>query len=157
MSFKRATTSPLLEITGSDLTNCGLYLTVSGEESTVDAIQIEHRFGDIWGAKGRGHEADADAVRNGEPKYLAKALTKACKVLSERFKGLPESDPLHPWIEDVIETASERAEQLKTEKLQDIKEAMKNGGKILNHALPLWEAYADSLHLVHVYLKSKGL
>jgi hypothetical protein len=123
----------------------------------MDAVQIEHKFGYIWGARGRGHEADADAVRSGEPKYLAKALTKACKVLSKRFEGLPENDPLHPWIEDVLETANERAEQLKTEKLQDAKEAMKNGGKILNHAFPLWEAYADSLHLVHVYLKSKGL
>ena len=122
----------------------------------MDAVQIEHKFGDIWGARSRGHEADADAVRAGEPKYLAKAIEKACKVLSKRLAGLPENDPLHPWIEDAIETAKARAEALKTEKLQDMKEAMK-AGKFLNHALPLWEAYADSLHLIHMYLKSKGL
>jgi hypothetical protein len=28
----------------------------------MDAVQIEYKFGDIWGAKGRGHEADADTV-----------------------------------------------------------------------------------------------
>jgi hypothetical protein len=122
----------------------------------LDAVGIEHRFGDIWGAKRRGHEADADAVRNGDPKYLAKALSRACKVLSKRLEKLPEADPLHLWIEDVIETANARAELLKTEKLQDSSEARKTG-KFLNHAFPLWEAYAGSLHLVHVYLKSKGV
>jgi hypothetical protein len=122
----------------------------------MDAVQIEHKFGDIWGAKGRGHEADADVVRNGAPKYLAKALEKACKVLSARLEGLPESDPLHLWIEDAIETAKKRAEALKTEKLQDIQEASK-AGRFLNHALPLWESYANSLHIIHVYLKTKGL
>ena len=126
------------------------------KEKAVDAVHIEHKFGDIWGAKGRGHEADADAVRNGEPKYLAKALEKACKVLTKRFADLPSDDPLHLWIEDAIETAKARAEVLKTEKLQDAKEAAKIG-KFLNHTLPLWEAYADSLHLIHMYLKSKGL
>jgi hypothetical protein len=45
---------------------------------------------------------------------------------------------------------------LKTEKLQDMKGAAKTG-KFLNHAFPLWEAYADSLHLIHMYLKSKRL
>lgn len=124
--------------------------------SSIMERLVSVSFGDIWGAKGRGHEADADAVRNGEPKYLAKALKRACKVLSKRLEGLPEDDPLRPWIEDVLETANARAEVLKTEKLQDRKEAMKTG-RFLNHALPLWEAYADSLHLVHVYLKSKGL
>ena len=122
----------------------------------MDAVGIEHRFGDIWGAKGRGHEADADSVRAGKPEYLAKAMEKACKVLSKRLEGLPENDPLHLWIEDVIETAKARAEVLKTEKLQDMKEAMK-AGKFQNHAFPLWEAYAGSLHLIHMYLKSKGL
>lgn len=122
----------------------------------MDAVQIEHKFGDIWGAKGRGHEADADTVRNGEPKYLAKALAKACKSLSKRAERLPSDDPLYPWIEDAIETAVARAEALKGEKLQDIKDAARSG-KFLNHSFPLWEAYADSLHLIHMYLKSKGL
>jgi len=122
----------------------------------MDAVQIEHKFGDIWGAKGRGHEADADAVRNGEPKYLAKALEKACKVLTKRVEGLPSDDPLHLWIADAIGTAKARADALKTEKLQDMTGAAKTG-KFLNHAFPLWEAYADSLHLIHMYLKSKRL
>lgn len=122
----------------------------------MDAVQIEHKFGDIWGATVRGHEADADTVRVGEPKYLAKAMGKACSVLSKRLEGLPENDPLRPWIEDAIETAMARAGALKTEKLQDMKEARK-AGRFLNHAFPLWEAYADSLHLIHMYLKSKGL
>jgi hypothetical protein len=39
----------------------------------MDAVQIEHKFADIWGSKGSGHEADADNVRSGEPKYLAEA------------------------------------------------------------------------------------
>jgi hypothetical protein len=122
----------------------------------MDAVQIEHKFGDIWGATGRGHEADADTVRIGEPKSLAKALEKACKVLTKRLEGLPSDDPMHLWIEDAITTAKARAEVLKTEELQDSKEAMKTG-KFLNHAFPLWEAYAVSLHLIHMYLKSKGL
>jgi hypothetical protein len=121
----------------------------------MDAVQIEHKFGDIWGAKVRGHEADADAVRNGEPKYLAKALERACEVLTKRVAGLPSGDPLHLWIENTIETAKARADVLKTQKLQDDKETAKSG-KVLNHAFPLWEAYADSLHLIHIYLKSKG-
>jgi hypothetical protein len=124
----------------------------------MDAVQIEHQFGDIYGKSGRGHEADADAVRVGNPKYLAKALEKAVKMLSKRLEGLPESDPLHIWIQEALETAKARAQVLKTEKLQDMKQALEhNGGKILNHPLPLWEAYADSLHLIHMYLKSKGL
>ena len=124
----------------------------------MDAVQIEHKFGDIWGAKGRGHEADADAVRNGEPKYLAKALEKACKVLTKRVEGLPSDDPLHLWIEDAIGTAKARAEALKTEKLMTHEQMVKlNITKVLNHTAPLWEAYADSLHTIHVYLESKGL
>jgi len=69
---------------------------------------------------------------------------------------LPSDDPLHLWIEDAIGTAKARADALKTEKLQDMKGAAKTG-KFLNHAFPLWEAYADSLHLIHMYLKSKRL
>lgn len=122
----------------------------------LDAVQIEHRFGGIWGATGRGHEADADAVRAGDPGYLANALEKACKVLSKRLEGLSEDDPLRPWIEVSLETAKTRAEALKTEKLQSMEDAMK-AGRYLNHAFPLWEAYADSLHLIHMYLRSKGL
>jgi len=56
----------------------------------MDAVSIEHRFGEIYGQKGRGHAADADAVRNGEPKYLAKALEKAHKMLSKRLAKLPK-------------------------------------------------------------------
>ena len=124
----------------------------------MDAVSIEHRFGDIYGEKGRGHAADADAVRNGEPKYLAKALEKAHKMLSKRLAKLPDSDPLHIWIKDTLEHVEARAEALKTEKLMTNQQMAKlNITKVLNHTAPLWEAYADSLHTIHVYLESKGL
>ncbi len=93
----------------------------------MGGVDIEHKFGDIWGARGRAREADADLVRNGEPKYLAKALEKACKVLTKRAEELPSDDPLRLWIENTIETAEARAEALKTEKLQDIREAGRRG------------------------------
>jgi hypothetical protein len=122
----------------------------------MDAVGIEHRFGDILGAEGRGHEADADTVRLGRPEHLAEALDSACEVLTKRAEGLANSDPLHLWIEKTIETAKARAEVLKTVKLQEMKEATKTE-KLVNYTLPLWEAYADSLHLIHMYLKSKDL
>jgi len=115
--------------------------TVEQEEKNgrcTDRAQVRRYLG----ATGRGHEADADTVRIGEPKSLAKALEKACKVLTKRLEGLPSDDPMHLWIEDAITTAKARAEVLKTEELQDSKEAMKTG-KFLNHAFPLWEAYAS--------------
>jgi len=124
----------------------------------MDAVSIEHRFGEIYGQKGRGHAADADAVRNGEPKYLAKALEKAHKMLSKRLAKLPDSDPLHIWIKDTLEHVKDRAEALKTEKLLTSRQVLElNNNKIPNHTAPLWEAYADSLHTIHVYLTSKGL
>lgn len=58
----------------------------------MDAVSIESRFGSIYGERGRGHTADADRIRGGEPKYLAKALEKAHEMLSKRFVKLPESD-----------------------------------------------------------------
>ena len=124
----------------------------------MDAVSIESRFGNIYGERGRGHAADADAVRSGEPKHLAKALEKAHKMLSKRLAKLPESDPLHIWIKNTLDHVGARAEALKTEKLMTNQQMAKlNITKVLNHTAPLWEAYADSLHTIHVYLESKGL
>ena len=123
----------------------------------MDAVSIESRFGSIYGERGRGHAADADRIRGGEPKYLAKALEKAHKMLSKRFVKLPDSDPLHIWIENTLDHVEARAEALKTEKLLTHEQMVKlNITKVLNHTAPLWEAYADSLHTIHAYLESKG-
>jgi len=106
-------------------------------------VSIEHRSDIFTANEHAAHEADADNITSGQPKNLAKALEKAVEMLSKRLEKLPESDPLHIWIQNTLEHAEERAETLKTEKLLDSRQVLElTNNKIPNHPRPLWEAYA---------------
>jgi hypothetical protein len=110
-----------------------------------DAVSIEHRFGDVYGATGRGHEADADAVRVGKPEYLVKAIDRATRALRKRIEALPDNDQTKIWVEDSIESVENVRDTLKAHKKDDYPMFL------------LWDLSASLLHLAHLHLEMKGL
>lgn len=114
---------------------------------TLDAVSVEHQFADLLGISGRGGPSDADAVRSGNPRYLAEALSKALPRLKKRADKLPTSDGMHVWVEKAIRDAD------------GMRERLEKGGSEIDKSgcFLLWVTCANLLNFVSMYLGQKGL
>ncbi len=115
----------------------------------MDALRVEHIFARALGITTgkRGDVNDADYVRDGQPKYLVKALEKALGCLKKRAEAMQDSDTMKTGI---VHSISD---------LELVQEGIERNPVEVSHfaCWNLWCTSAVSLDLIDKCLREREL